>query len=288
VLEQMIAFASVGLALLAIAFGLRPLWRRFTPLGGALAIAALVYPLTLPLRLTQAGTEISNRASEFVFIGVAFLAAVALLERVPRHRPRVSVRVGRLRAPLVVAVAGVALVGGVVIGTARYARLPGPYLVASDQRSVEPEGLEAAAWARDVLGPGNRILTDRTNGLLMGSHGLQEPQGGSILGRHVPKVITSFVFDSDDRYVLVKDRISYLVVDRRLSTALPGVGVYFERDEPDAYAHTRPLSASALTKYDAICPVSRIYDSGSIVIYDTRRMAEDIRCTSSQIAKLRP
>jgi hypothetical protein len=61
-------------------------------------------------------------------------------------------------------------------------------------------------------------------------------QGGEILGRNVPRTITAPTVDADVKYALVKDDLSFLVVDRRLATALPAVGVYFERDEPDAYA----------------------------------------------------
>ncbi len=61
----------------------------------------------------------------------------------------------------------------------------------------------------------------------------------------------------------------YLVVDRRLSTALPLVGFYFEENEPDAYHLTSPISREALTKFNAISQINRVFDSGNIVIYDT-------------------
>ena len=77
-LERLIAFGSVGLALLVLPFGLIALRRALTPLRGMLIFAAVLYVPALPLRLTQAGTEISNRASEFVYVGIAFLAATSL------------------------------------------------------------------------------------------------------------------------------------------------------------------------------------------------------------------
>jgi hypothetical protein len=268
VIERLAGFAAVLLALAAVAFGARAIWRRFNPLAGALAVAALVYPLSLPLRLTEAGTEISNRASEFVFVGVALLGAVALTER----------RRMRYATPLVAAAAAIALVGGVVVGTARWGRLPGDYMVVADQRSSEPEGRLAASWARRELGPGNRIFADRVNGLLMGSIGLQDPQVGEILGRPVPLLFTAPAVDDDVRLVISADRLGYLVVDKRLTTGLPAVGFYVERDEPGAYEHKRPLDAGALLKYDLVCPVGRAFDSGSLVVYDTRRMSVRGQC----------
>ena len=263
VVERLLGFAAVLLALAAVFFGARIVWRRFSPLAGALTAAALVYPVSLPLRLIEAGTEISNRASEFVFVGVALLGALALTERLR----------SRFALPLVAAAAAIALVGGVIVGTARWARLPGDYLVVADESSVEPEGRLAARWARQELGPGNRIFTDRANGLLMASIGLQDPQVGEILGRPVPHLFTAPAIDDDVRFILSADKLGYLVVDRRIATDLPAVGFYFERQEPNAYMHRRPIDLRGLVKYDVVCPIGRAFDSGSIVVYDTRRMA---------------
>ena len=97
ILERALGFAAVLLALAAVGLGVRAVWRRYSPLAAALAVAALAYPLSLPLRLTEAGTEISNRASEFVFVGVALLGAVVLYER----------RFARFATPVVLAAAAV-------------------------------------------------------------------------------------------------------------------------------------------------------------------------------------
>ena len=270
-LERALGVGAVLLALAAVGFGVRAVWQRYTPLAGALVVAALVYPLSLPLRLTEAGTEISNRASEFVFVGVALLGAAVLYER----------RFKRFATPLVIAAAAVGIMGGVVIGTARHARLPGEYLVVADESSVEPEGRAAAHWARRELGLENRIFTDRINGLLMGSLGLQDPQVGEILGRPVPILFTAPTVDEDVRLVITANDIDHLVVDKRLASAPPTVGFYVEREEPGAYRHERPLDAAALLKYDLVCPVGRAFDSGSLVVYDTRRMAATDVCPAA-------
>jgi hypothetical protein len=278
VIERLLGFAAVLLTLAAVGLGVRAIWRRYSPLAGALLATALVYPLSLPLRLTEAGTEISNRASEFVFVGVALLAAVVLTDRRPR-----------LATPLVAVAAGVALMGGVIIGTARYARLPGEYLVVADQSSVEPEGRLAARWAREEIGTGNRIFTDRINALLMGSIGLQDPQVGEIKGRPVPHLFTSPTVDDDARLIISEDALGHLVVDKRLSAALPTVGFYFEREEPGAYRHERPLDLGTLLKYDLVCPVGRAFDSGNLVVYDTRRMSVRGQCpTPAEEAEAAP
>ena len=163
-----------------------------------------------------------------------------------------------------------------MIGWARYSRVPGPYQVVADERSVEPEGIAAARWAGGHLGPHNRILVDRANGLLMGSIGEQDPQGGDFLGRSVPGVLLAPEFDGTALYCLRKDEIDYVVADTRLSTGLPLVGVYVERDEPGAYEHTTPPTRAALLKYNGICPIDRVFDSGNITIFDTRALDEEL------------
>ena len=66
--------ASIVPLLAVIPWGLLRTWRgkESNPLWKALAVAAAFFPITLLLRLTQAGTETSQRASEFVYVGLAF------------------------------------------------------------------------------------------------------------------------------------------------------------------------------------------------------------------------
>jgi hypothetical protein len=62
--------------------------------------------------------------------------------------------------------------------------------------------------------------------------------------------------------------VRYLVVDRRLSTALPSAGVYIERGEVPGDRYTTPIDPAVLAKFDTLVDVSRLFDSGDIVIYD--------------------
>ncbi|MGH2368702.1 MAG: hypothetical protein ACRDI2_10940, partial [Chloroflexota bacterium] len=80
--EQLTGYASVGLILLVLPFGLRRIWSVYRPHAVALALAggALTYPLSLAVRLTERGLEVANRTSEFLFVAVAFVLAVAIGE----------------------------------------------------------------------------------------------------------------------------------------------------------------------------------------------------------------
>jgi hypothetical protein len=82
-------------------------------------------------------------------------------------------------------------------------------------------------------------------------------------------LFTSSTFDSADLDLLRNTQIAYLVVDQRMSTGLPRLGFYFSEDEPGAFNYTAPISQGALTKFDDISNVNRVFDSGNIVIYDT-------------------
>lgn len=271
---QLLGFASVGMILVGLPVGLKKLWDRHgrDVLALLLTAAAALYPVTLVLRLTQAGSELSNRASEFLFVGIAFVLALAVVDlKLPRRIRQSSPRI-RLRATTGMFAALVTLVflGGVVVGTAPYSRQPGPYLVGADMRSVDPHSVQAAKWAGQNLPPRSRILTDRTNGETMTAYGRVDPvTGNTANGIPVSDLFTSLTFGSVERDIIQSEKVRYLVVDRRLSESAPAVGVYFDRNERGAYSHKTPISPDALAKFNTVLGLSRIYDDGAIAIYDT-------------------
>ncbi len=68
--------------------------------------------------------------------------------------------------------------------------------------------------------------------------------------------------------ILQRAGVQYLVVDLRLSTALPALGFYFDPDEPGSFKYTTPIDRQALTKFNTLPQIDRVFDSGDIVIYD--------------------
>jgi hypothetical protein len=253
--------------LVLIPLGVRRTWRApdSSALWRALAVVAALYPVSLGLRLTQAGSETSQRASEFVFVGVAFLAGLLVREvRWPRGWWLRSAK--RL---VLTAVALVVFLGGIVIGELPATRQPGPFLVGAEDRSISPQGLAAAQFAASDLPAASRILVDRPNGTLLASYGHLNPVFGQIDGIPVARVFFSEKFDRLDRRVIKDDLIDYIVVDRRLSRALPVLGYYFESDEAGAFSRKRPISISSLNKFRHAAGLSKIYVNGPIAIYDT-------------------
>lgn len=267
-LERVFSYLSIALVLAGLPFGLVRIARahRDNALALALGVATLAYPVSLALRLSDRGVEASVRSSEFLFIALGYVLAIVVDERVLSRRADSQAR-------LAVAAAAVSLfVGGVVLGWAPSSRLPGPYLVAADPRSIEPEGVSAAWWARDQLGFDNRLDADRINTWLMGSYGRQRVVTALVDKLGVWPPFFSPTLTQLDRRTIAGGRIRYLVVDLRLSTSLPHVGLYVERGEADEFRRSQPIPRAALTKYDGMPGVSRLFDSGNLAIYDVEAL----------------
>src|SRR5262245_28755892 len=260
--EIITAYLAVGLLLLSLPFMLvhAVRHRHASAILTTLALGALLYPASLALRITSSGAETSQRASAFVFLAIGIVGANWLVGRRPaRFRPSRPVA---LIALLVV------LAGGIITGNPPLGRLPGPYHVGAEQRSIEPQGRAAAAWALAELGPDNRIVTDRTNQKLMGSDGLQYPVTSA--NQHLGTAWAMYAVDLGQTQIDVLRRggVRYLVVDLRLTRDVPEYPYIFEQSEPDSGNHISPMPEAAVEKWDGLPGVTRIYDSGDIIVYD--------------------
>ncbi len=265
-IEQALGAASVLVLLVLLAAGLWRLRRErpVTPLGWVLVVLAAAYPGSLALRLTQAGSETSNRASEFLFIGLALVAASVL----PKPRPGSPKWRAAGSRLLVSATVVLLFAGGVVIGWPPDSRVPGRPLIEADPRSVEPYDLAAARWAAGHLPRGSLMVADRTNGLLMSAYAGQDPLIGAVHDLPLAAIITSPWWGRTEQELLLGAHIRYVVVDRRLAGQLPALGIYVDHDETDANAHRRPLSPLAISKFEGRPNLRRVYDNGNVAIYE--------------------
>ena len=266
--ERVFAYASILLLVVLLPFGLWAAWRAYRdrPLALALAAGGLAYPVSLVLRLSESGIEAAVRSSEFLFLPLAFLAALVF----EAHQDRLA-DLWRARSAVGVG-AAVLFIGGVVLGWAPWGRMPGPYLVGADPRSIEPEGVATARWMPTTLGPDNRLASDRINTWQHKTNNEQRVVTAVVDRVGVWPPFFSLTVDDLDRATLSEGNIRYLVVDSRMSTDLPRVGIYIERGEVDDYRHTEPIPAAALTKYDGLYQVSRLYDSGNLAVYDVEAL----------------
>ena len=266
IVERLTAISSVLLAVMAYPYGLVEIWRRYRDRTIALLLgaASTAYFVTLTFRFTEKGWELSNRSSEFLFIGISFTTALAIISwlRVKKLRP--------LFLPAFTFLGTILLLGGLMSGWAYWGRVPGPYMVGADTRSIDPEGLLAAGWTEQYLPHDSRLVADRINGLLMGSYGRQYIIRSGTDNIQIAPILFENQMGEWERRLVNLTGAEYVVVDYRLTTDLPELGVFVEVGEPGGMNHTQPLSDAALGKFDLLPGVSRIYDAGNVVIYDIR------------------
>ncbi len=268
--ERVVGSASAGVLLLLLPLGLVVAWSRFraSSIMIALALVAALYPATLAARLTSVGAVVATRTPEFIFLGLGLIMALGVARATYRGRR------GWLQIGAVSVMVSVLAVGGVIVGVAPWARLPGPYLVSADGRSVEPEGIAAATWAREVLGPDNMMVADRVNRILMSAYGLQTLVTTYETSIPVRRLYLTPEIGPIHRQIIADGQIRYLVADQRLTTGLPVVGHYFDRGE-EAFIGRRqnPLDPLLLSKFDLLPEVNRVFDSGNIQIYEVSGLA---------------
>lgn len=273
--ERAVAIGSVLATLALLLPGLvqikRDYWKNpFVLLMGG---AAILYPALLVLRLTRTSWEISNRASEFLYIGVAFVVALALvkfhlLERGFWHArlARASRWIEVARSPYVVApLATLLFLGGVIAGWPPNGRLAQPLGVKVDDVTLYPQGYAAATWMRTYFEKNTRLATDYGNGRLMVSYGNQYPLTGNARG--IIAMLGSHKVDSGVKDVLTRNRLQYVVVDRRVVRDDPLVGTFFTRNADLAVNGRKYFSPEVYGKFDREPHVDLVFDSGNIMIY---------------------
>jgi len=272
--ERIFAWGAVFLILGLLPIGLWRLWRelRHDPTAIALALVAMAYPVTLALRLTQQGAEEAARSSGFIFFGVALVVALAVTSPA-----LASQRFRAVARPALVTMAVVIFVGGAIIGFPRWGRIPGPYIAGADNRSVERQGIQTATWMLEHLGPERRIVTDRVNRILTGLYGRQRPVSNFLDQVRTFNLFFGPAVGDDERSILERGDVEYIVADRRLVGITPSAGSYFETGEPREIAQAGGLTLRGLTKFEDVPGVDVIFDSEDMSIYDVRDITTGVR-----------
>lgn len=275
--DLILEYLGVLLLALLAAAGAWLVWRHRKRHAGrrplALAVGALALFGALALRLVgPEGSEIYGRAATYFMIPASFAVAVALWACVRfRLSPGTFAGAGNRSWRVFVGVFGVVLLGlgGVAGGwPPYYARLPGPFKVEAWERSVDQHNLELATWAATELPADSGVASDFVTGSLLASLGHQAAPtdvASLFLDNHVSKAVIRLV---------ARERITFIAVDLRLARGLPEDGYYFIND-PRQGRYTAPLPLRDLTKFAAIRGMSRVFDDGTIVIYDVVGSAYD-------------
>ncbi len=168
-----------------------------------------------------------------------------------------------------------AFVGQTILGSGpQWAQTPGSFLVSSDSRSIDGPNLAAAHWEAQHLPRGTRVIADRDASLLAGAVGGLYPVSHIAQGTNGSPILLTPTWTRQDAMLVRQLRIEYVIVDLRDATGLPRQGVYYESGEYDQ-DRTTPVPISALTKFAALPGVTRVYDNGSLEIYDVTALEND-------------
>ncbi len=275
---KLTTFAAVIVLCLGLAIGFfRALRLRMPGVIGRLRLAdsrlivltalTLAYPVSVLFRFTKSGWEIGNRLGSLSFFGVALIIAIgvaAFWQSSSRSAWRATAL--GLAAALVV-------VGGVISGEGPRLLVPARFKVSADSASVEPMGISAATWTCEWLGPGNTFVADRVNRLLLATYGRQDVTTTLNDFRDASIAVLSKTLGNAERSVLSQLGVRFLMIDLRLTTGLPVVGVYFDGADGDR-SYAAPPEPKALLKFNDEPNVSRVFDNGYLIIYDVSRIAD--------------
>jgi len=263
-----IAILAVILLAVGLPFGLRTVWRRYRsqPMALLFGLGAIGFFGALALRLAPAAWETGNRASEFLFIGLAFVLGCVGLER---WRPLAAPWIGRA---LTAGALAIVLVGGAISGWPWDSQLARPMRAHSeDGPTISSPPLAMSEWASENISGGRFGALTATARLLL------EPGDKKVYGDFTAELINTIpapVLTGYRLSLLHKEHIRFVVVDLR-AVSKDGIrGFYFsEKDDPKSAW----LPRSMATKFETVPGVARIYDSGSIIIYDLE--AESLAAT---------
>jgi hypothetical protein len=270
--ERLAAFVS---PLLAGAFAFAGIVRRrhrvrrfgpWTPMRTGLSLFGLLYFPSVPFILVSSGAEGARRSWAFTYLGLAVLVTPVILNLLDVQRRRSPVRRRAVNAAAVTA-SCVLLVGNVAAGLDEDYRFPGPYVFGSDTRSITPELVSTADWFRQHIGTGQLIVTDRYTGLAF----VRDADAWTAAPSAGFPTYDLYFHDGRPSSQLVRElsssRYAYLVVDQRMATELPAIGVFFEPDEPFAYGSVNPVSTQTLVQYENYPWTTLIFQSDDYAIY---------------------
>jgi hypothetical protein len=262
--ERVLIYGTALFILVSLIIGAITIWREYRNRTTYLflAVVGLFYPVTQMLRFSEKGPELASRVGPFMFLGIAFVTAIAITEvfhlNITSH--------AWLRRAGVTLVILVMFWGNFLVSFSRWGLMPGPYLASADTRSVDAQSMNTIDWVESYLGPDSRIAADRINGLLLVAYGHVYQVTGSWNNINVPGVFLDTPFTKAEYNTLCEGDIEYIVVDNRFTSHTPMLGFYYEAGESHN-GYQQPLEQAVLDKFKAREEFSLIYDDGVIFIY---------------------
>jgi hypothetical protein len=254
-----LALLAVLILLVAMLAGIRQVWRRHRgePLVLLFCAAAVVFFGALTLRFAPAAWETGNRAGEFLFLGLAFVAiyGAAELLRAGPHLQR--------RRLLFTAAMGIVLFGGVISGWPWDVQTSRPFQATADGNEIDSESLALAKFARERL-DGSRFAAAEAEARTLTSPGGQIAFAGQ--GPDIEDIVNTEAFQDWQLEVLRENNLRYVAADRRLASGDSIRGLYFT--VPGRY-NDALRELGVLHKFSRL-PAARVWDGGRVVLYDLK------------------
>jgi hypothetical protein len=259
-LARGVAVLAVLLLAAGLPFGLKRVWLRFRerPFALLFMLAALGFFATLVLRLAPAAWETGNRASEFLFLGLAFVLACTGLEN---WRPRARPWLGRVS---LTAALGVVLVGGAISGWPWDLHLDSPLRATAKGQTISSAPLAMAEWAEHNIPKDRRFASTIANARLLLAPGERTAFAGKT--PDIEDILNETGLSDWELPLLRENHIRYLVTDRRELSSDATRGYFFT--QKGNLAEEKLLPKAAVSKFTQIPGAGRVYSSGEITIYD--------------------
>jgi hypothetical protein len=250
----LLAVAIIGVAFL---FGIREVWRhqRRQPMVIVFAIFSVLFFGALALRFAPAAWETGNRAGEFLFLGLAFVAAPAAVLLV---RPGRRVNLRRL---LLAAALGVVLIGGAISGWPWDIQLARPLRVTAEGNEINSQPVAVAEWSRQHL-DGRRFAAPEADARTLLQPGGQIAFAGK--SPDIQDIVATPKLEDWQLPLLQENHLPFVVAHRRRSASDTLRGFYFGVPGEEG---EELLPKGVVAKFGEI-PVARIWDSGDISIFD--------------------
>lgn len=253
-----LAILAILVLLVGLPFGLRELWRRHRnqPFALLFALAAVAFFATLALRIAPSAWETGNRASEFLFVGLAFVLAYAGFELLRRFSSR-----PRLMRGVLAGVISLVLIGNAISGWPWDSQLSRPLRVSASGGTIISPPLAMAEWAADDISNGRFAAPTADANLLL------NPGDKAVLTGPYPDVegiLEDPGLGSWQLPLLRRHKLRYVVSDLRPAAADGIRGYYFSTEDSDEGHLPRGVTA----KFNRVPGAARIYANGPITVFD--------------------
>jgi hypothetical protein len=259
-LERAVGIGSIVLLAAALPVGLLTVWRRYRldPFARVFSVAAVAFFGLVLLRFVPGAWETANRSSEFLFLGLSFVVALAVVG------PLSSRRAPALGAAVAAGLLAVVFAGGVIAAWLPRLRLSQPYEVDASSHAIVPEGRALAGWAAGHIGSGRGFAATSSDARLLLAYAGEFAVAGK--DPDVADIISTATLPAWQLELLRKHRLRYVVVDLRTRSRNNMTGYYFGRRPPAGHPD-RLLSVRIPQKFDRL-GADRIWNSGAIAVYD--------------------